>query len=74
MEWTPKYMVKALWERGYTSAHIARTLGVAVTTVTRAGQGKATGSVLIEKGIRELLLKLLHEERTAVEIEGKQND
>lgn len=62
MDWTPKSLVNALQERGFTSAYIARKLGVAVSTVTRTVKGEVTGSVLVERGLRKLVIETLREE------------
>lgn len=62
MDWTPKSLVNVLQERGFTSAYIARKLGVAVSTVTRTVKGEVTGSVLVERGLRKLVIETLREE------------
>lgn len=74
MDWTPKSLVNVLRERGFTCATIARRLGVAVSTVTRTVNGKATGSVLVEHGLRKLVIETLREERELTGLKEVSND
>ncbi len=74
MDWTPKGMVNALQRRGYTSAYIAKKLGVAVTTVVRTGAGESPGCILVEKGIRSFVMKVLKEEKKVEKLCGVSHD